>query len=373
MPEMNVAQSLNVIMPAPIAAASGAADAPDPAAAAAGIDFAAVLKLQLAQPLKDAGAAALAALLPDGQKKPEVPDPSAAAPDLSALLPGLIALVANAAAAPAAAGGGMQASAPSNLLAALASSAAAPAYGSALLAKASAAAAAAQAGTPQPGVPAFALPETDKGDSTAEGDAPAAARQPAVLAVAAMPTAEAAAPASAARQTGLTDAAGETAAATQAHAAAALGHAGSPAASTPVTHVATPVGAPGWDNEVAQSVVWLAGRNDSRAELTLNPPHLGKVEVTLTVSGDQTNALFVSASPTARDALENALPRLREILADAGITLGQASVNAESSHGGADGGSGRPSASGERAAVQVQATAPGPWLRRGNGLVDTFA
>jgi flagellar hook-length control protein FliK len=90
----------------------------------------------------------------------------------------------------------------------------------------------------------------------------------------------------------------------------------------------------GWDAEVGQKVVWMVNRTESRAELTLTPPHMGKVDVTIDDEGDQTSASFVAASPAAREALEQALPRLREILADAGITLGQASVNAESPRNG---------------------------------------
>ena len=112
------------------------------------------------------------------------------------------------------------------------------------------------------------------------------------------------------------------------HAAVPLVHSSRTAEAPAVSRIDTPVGARGWDAEVGQKVVWMVNRTESRAELTLTPPQMGKVDVTLTISGEQTHANFVAASPAAREALEQALPRLREILADAGITLGQASVNA---------------------------------------------
>ncbi len=122
-------------------------------------------------------------------------------------------------------------------------------------------------------------------------------------------------------------------------------------------------------------MVLLVGRNEQRAELTLTPPSLGKVDVTLTVSGDQTSALFVSANPTVREALEQALPRLRDMLAEAGVQLGQAQVSAGSSQGdghqeqqrAAGAGSG-----GGRAPTDNAATAT-HWVRRSDGLIDTFA
>jgi flagellar hook-length control protein FliK len=113
-------------------------------------------------------------------------------------------------------------------------------------------------------------------------------------------------------------------------------------------------------------------RLESRAELTLTPPQMGRVEVSISVSGDQTSAAFVSASPAAREALEQALPRLREILAEAGITLGQASVNAESPRQDRDG---APAGQrgGNRNMESAGAAAPAQWLRRSEGLIDTFA
>lgn len=157
------------------------------------------------------------------------------------------------------------------------------------------------------------------------------------------------------------------------HASAPQEHARTDAVAPATAHVDTPVGTRGWDIEVAQKVVWLSNRQESRAELTLTPPHLGKIEITLTTNGDQTSALFVSASQAARDALEHALPRLRDLLADAGITLGQASVNAESSRQDADERNGN-SRGERRGDGSVQSlSAPAPWIKRGEGLVDTFA
>ncbi len=50
----------------------------------------------------------------------------------------------------------------------------------------------------------------------------------------------------------------------------------------------------------------------------------------MTLNGDQATALFTSSNPAVREALENSLHRLREVLADAGVSLGQAQVGSES-------------------------------------------
>lgn len=142
--------------------------------------------------------------------------------------------------------------------------------------------------------------------------------------------------------------------------------------------VASPVGSSHWDRDVGEKLVWMTNHQEQRADLTLNPPQMGKVEVSISVQGDQANAQFVSANPAVRDALEAALPRLREMLADAGINLGQAQVGSDS----AQNASGNPAnnrengdnprrGSGEAAPAATLAGAP--WLRAGAGMVDVFA
>ena len=76
----------------------------------------------------------------------------------------------------------------------------------------------------------------------------------------------------------------------------------------------------------------------------------------------------------------NILPRLREILADAGVTLGQAQVGSESaqssSFGGEKGDNSRSPAGGEGPSAPPGAVVRGGdaiWMQRGRGLVDTFA
>lgn len=146
--------------------------------------------------------------------------------------------------------------------------------------------------------------------------------------------------------------------------------------------VTATVGTQTWNNQVGEQLVWMAGKQESRAELVLTPPQLGRIEVSLSVSGDQTNAVFVSSNPAVREALESALPRLREILADAGINLGQAQVSSESPNQSAnqqESGDNRQSARAddsfgvETAGVTTTTRAANPWTSTGRGLVDVFA
>ncbi len=151
-----------------------------------------------------------------------------------------------------------------------------------------------------------------------------------------------------------------------------------PAANVPqADRIGPQVGASGWDQAVGQKVVWMAAGAQSSASLTLNPPDLGPLQVALSVVNNQATISFTAAQPEVRQALEAALPKLREMLDDAGIRMGQTSVNAgtQQQHGGhAD--THQLSRSSVPSGSVVEAPLP---IMRGQqaggtqGLVDTFA
>ena len=94
--------------------------------------------------------------------------------------------------------------------------------------------------------------------------------------------------------------------------------------------VTTPVRDQNWATDLGQKVVWLANADKQSAQLTLNPPEMGPIEISLDVDKGTASVSFTSANAEVRDALETALPKLREMFASAGIELGQTNVGAES-------------------------------------------
>jgi len=98
--------------------------------------------------------------------------------------------------------------------------------------------------------------------------------------------------------------------------------------------ISPPLNTSAWDKAVGQKVIWMVGASMQSAELTLNPPDLGPLQIVLNVTNDQANATFISAHPDVRDALEASLPKLRQMMDDAGVQLSGFSVNAEASHQG---------------------------------------
>jgi flagellar hook-length control protein FliK len=103
-----------------------------------------------------------------------------------------------------------------------------------------------------------------------------------------------------------------------------------PAAATVEQAIAAPVGSAGWGAAVAAQVHWLAGSGVTSATLHLSPEHLGPVQVFIDLQSSQVNVSFSAAHADTRLALEQALPKLREMFAAGGLALGQASVQQES-------------------------------------------
>lgn len=104
----------------------------------------------------------------------------------------------------------------------------------------------------------------------------------------------------------------------------------SSATASPNLRMDTPLGQSGWHDEMGQKLTWMVGNKSQQADIVLTPPQLGRVEISLTMNGDQATAIFTSPNAAVREVLENSLHRLREILADAGVSLGQAQVGSES-------------------------------------------
>jgi len=100
-------------------------------------------------------------------------------------------------------------------------------------------------------------------------------------------------------------------------------------ARTSVHTIAPEVGSDKWTPALGQHLARMSTSGSHTAELNLNPAGLGPLKVTLSMGDNQAQAMFVSAHESVRKAVEAALPQLRNSLSEQGITLGQASVGAE--------------------------------------------
>ncbi|WP_428606172.1 flagellar hook-length control protein FliK [Sedimenticola sp.] len=82
-----------------------------------------------------------------------------------------------------------------------------------------------------------------------------------------------------------------------------------------------PVGDKGWDNVLSNRIMWMVGNQMQQASLQVTPRHLGPIDIQVSLQHDQTSVSFVAHNAAAKDALESAIPRLREMFADNNMQL----------------------------------------------------
>ena len=118
----------------------------------------------------------------------------------------------------------------------------------------------------------------------------------------------------------------------------------------------------------------MVGSNLSSAKLSVNPPALGPIEVSIAVQGDHAQILMMSHSAVTRDALQASTAKLREMLSGQGF--GQVSVDISQRsfqdrtptahsyewNSGAD-----------RADYSAAAAVTGSATRSGSGILDAYA
>lgn len=86
----------------------------------------------------------------------------------------------------------------------------------------------------------------------------------------------------------------------------------------PAWSLNTPLQNPQWGEEVSERVRWMLGQQLQSAELKITPPQLGTIEVRISVHKDQMSVSFAAPNAAVREALEDAMPRLREMLSGSG-------------------------------------------------------
>ncbi|MCA1768155.1 MAG: flagellar hook-length control protein FliK, partial [Idiomarina sp.] len=77
----------------------------------------------------------------------------------------------------------------------------------------------------------------------------------------------------------------------------------------------------------------MMSRNIQRADIRLDPPELGSVQIRVNMTGEQASVQFQVQSAQAKDAVEAAMPRLREMLEQQGINLADTQVGEQSKEG----------------------------------------
>ena len=133
-----------------------------------------------------------------------------------------------------------------------------------------------------------------------------------------------------------------------------------------------------WGERVGERVIMMAGNQLRSAEIRLTPAELGPLRVQVAIDDGAANVTFHAQHAVTRDALEQALPRLREMLAENGLTLGNAQVGDDGVRQGS-----RDAEAETAASTAAGSESPDSAVDQGSdtdrratllrGLVDTFA
>lgn len=82
---------------------------------------------------------------------------------------------------------------------------------------------------------------------------------------------------------------------------------------------------------LGEKIYWMQNAKISTAELHLHPAELGSIEIKIITEDQQTRVSFITSSASARDVIEESLPKLRELLADSGLELDQSDISQKGS------------------------------------------
>jgi flagellar hook-length control protein FliK len=89
-------------------------------------------------------------------------------------------------------------------------------------------------------------------------------------------------------------------------------------------------GQPQWQTAVAERVAIMATQRITSAEIQLDPPELGQLQVRVTLNQDQASVSFASQHAVVREALDQTAHRLRDMFDSEGLNLVDVDVSDQS-------------------------------------------
>lgn len=92
-----------------------------------------------------------------------------------------------------------------------------------------------------------------------------------------------------------------------------------------------PLNQPQGQQQIAEKIRWMVNGRQSMAEIRLDPPEMGSMQIRLNVSGDSASVSFVVQSQHAKEMLADAMPRLKDMFSEQGIDLGESFVSQQQS------------------------------------------
>jgi len=94
--------------------------------------------------------------------------------------------------------------------------------------------------------------------------------------------------------------------------------------------ISAQVQGPEWSGRMTEQVSMMVKGGFQQADIKLNPAHLGPLEVKLNISDDKANISFVTQYAPVKEAIDTAMPRLRDMLEEQGLSLAEFDVSTQS-------------------------------------------
>lgn len=144
----------------------------------------------------------------------------------------------------------------------------------------------------------------------------------------------------------------------------------------------TPLGDAKWSQSLGDRVLWMIGQSQQSASIKITPPDMGTIDIKVSVQNDQVNVGFTAQHGAVKEALEAAIPRLREMFGENNLQLVNVDVGQQGDRGarpqaeGSDGGSADGPGGVSFAATDADGEGmqpPGTRGHRSDSLLDDYA
>ena len=84
-----------------------------------------------------------------------------------------------------------------------------------------------------------------------------------------------------------------------------------------------------WADKFSEHIIWLGNQGIKSALIKIHPEDLGPLEISIKVVKDNASVSISSQNSSVRDIVDQALPRLREMMAEQGLNLTDVHVGAD--------------------------------------------
>jgi flagellar hook-length control protein FliK len=95
--------------------------------------------------------------------------------------------------------------------------------------------------------------------------------------------------------------------------------------------IPVPVTSPQWGQQFSDHVIWMGNNDIKSAVIKIHPEDLGPIEISVKVVDNAASVNIVSHSAQVRDLVDQAMPRLRDMMSNQGLHLSDVQVSADKS------------------------------------------